>query len=60
MGMSQTNYCSNCKKLSVCKYASLITQFDAQVEKFNKDNTPMPIRISITTNNYNCRHKETI
>ena len=54
------NYCSNCKKLIVCKYATLITQFDATVNKFNKENTPTPIRISITSNNYMCRHKDLI
>lgn len=58
--MADTNYCSNCKKLTVCKYATLITQFDATVAKFNKDNSPAPVRITISSNNYNCSHKDKI
>ena len=53
-------YCSNCKKLLVCKYTQKIKDFDLTVKNFNDENMPLPVRISITSNNYNCRHKDTI
>jgi len=56
----QINYCSNCKKLDVCKYATLVTQFDNSVKVFNTTNTPLPIRLSVSSINYNCRHKDPI
>lgn len=54
------NYCTNCDNLPVCKYATLITQFDTLQKQFNTTNATFPIRISVVSINYNCKHKDPI
>ena len=60
MATDTTYYCTNCKKILVCKYTQKVIDFNATVKEFNDDNEQLPVRISVTSINYNCRHKDLI